>query len=47
MSSLFHSSTGSAVISLHGGLHMDGIPTPDLWDVVIEVLHSAKNQRET
>ena len=39
-----HSSTDSEIISLDAGLHMDGIPALDLWDLVIEVLHSSFNQ---
>ena len=42
--SFSHSSTESAIISLDAGLRMDGIPTLDLWDLVIEVLHSSSNQ---
>ena len=34
----------SQVISLGAGLRMDGIPTLDLWDLGIEVLHSSLNQ---
>ena len=37
--SVSHSSTESEVISLDG-LQIDGIPALDLWDVVIEELHS-------
>ena len=33
----------SEVISLDTGLRMDGIPALDLWDLVIEVLHSSEN----
>ena len=29
--------------SLDAGLRLDGLPAVDLWDVVIEVLHSSKN----
>ena len=36
-----HSSTESA------GLRMDGIPLLDLWDVVIEVLHSSNAKTQT
>ena len=39
-----HSSTESEIISLDAGLRMDGIPALDLWDLNIEVLHSASNQ---
>ena len=41
--SVYHSSTWSEIISLDAGLRMDGITTLDLWDVVIEVLHSSNN----
>ena len=41
-----HSSTESEVISLDAGLPMDGIPALDLWDLLIEVLHSSRNQPE-
>ena len=40
--SVSHSSTESEVTSLDAGLRMDDLPALDLWDVVIEVLHSAK-----
>ena len=38
-----HSSTESEVISLDAGLRMDGLPALDLWDMVIEVFHSTKD----
>ena len=38
--SVSHSPTDSEVISLDAGLRMDGSPTLDLWNVVIEVLRS-------
>ena len=41
--SVSHCSTESEVISLDGGLRMDGTPALDLWVVVIEVLHSLSN----
>ena len=44
--SLSHSSTESEVISLDAGLRLDGIPAFDLWDVVIEALHSSKNTHQ-
>ena len=44
--SVLHSSSESEVISLDAGLHMDGIPARDLWDVLIEVLHSSKNTHQ-
>ena len=25
---------------------MDGIPAPDLWELVIDVLHSSPNQKQ-
>ena len=40
--SVSHSSTESEVVSLDAGLHMDCIPALDLWDLVIEVLHSSQ-----
>ena len=36
-----HSSTEAEVISLDAGLHMDGIPALNLWDLVIQVFHSS------
>ena len=33
-----HSSTESEIISLDAGLRMDGIPTLDLWDLIVAVL---------
>ena len=45
--SVSHSSTESEVISLDAGLRMDGIPALDLWDVVIEVLHSSNNKKSS
>ena len=41
--SVSHSSSESEIVSLDAGLRMDGIPALDLWDVVIEVLHSSNN----
>ena len=43
--SVSHSSTESEVISLDAGFRMDGLPAFDLWDVVIEVLHSSNNKK--
>ena len=37
--SLSHSSTESEIISLDAGLRLDGIPAPDLWDLIVPVLH--------
>ena len=42
--SVSHSSTELEIISLDARLRMDGIPALDLWDLVIEVLHSSFNQ---
>ena len=39
----FRSSTESEIISVDAGLRMDGLPALDLWDIVIEVLRSTKN----
>ena len=39
-----HSSTEVEIISLDAGLRMEGIPALDLWDLVIEVLHSSPRQ---
>ena len=41
-----HRSTESEIMSLDAGLRMDGLPALDLWDLVIEVLHSSSNQLE-
>ena len=45
--SVSHSSTESEVLSLDAGLRMDGIPAPDLWDLVTEVVHSSLDQPST
>ena len=37
-----HSSRKSETISLDAGLRMHGLPTFDLWDIVIDVLRSTK-----
>ena len=42
--SVSRSSSESDIISLDAGLRMDGILALDLWDVVIEVLHSSNNK---
>ena len=42
-SSVSHSSTEPEVVPLDAGLRMDGMPELDLWDLVIEVLHSSNN----
>ena len=44
--SVSHSSTQAEIISLDAGLRMDGIPALDLWDLVIEVLHSSSNSTQ-
>ena len=36
--SVSHSSTKSEIISLDAGLRLDGIPTLDLWDLIVSVL---------
>ena len=36
--SVSHSSTESEIISLDGGLRLDGIPALDLWDLIVSVL---------
>ena len=41
--SVSNSSTESEFF-LDAGLRMDGIPALDLWDLVIEVMHSSSNQ---
>ena len=38
-SSFSHSSKESEIISLDAGLRFDGIPTLDLWDLIVTVLH--------
>ena len=42
--SVSHSSTESENISLDAGPRIDGIPALDLWDLVVEELHSSSNQ---
>ena len=41
--SVSHSSTESEIISLDAGLRIDGLFALDLWDIVIEVLQSTKD----
>ena len=41
--SVSHSSIESDVISLDAGLRMKEKPALDLWDLVIEILHSSDN----
>ena len=38
-----HSLTEAEIIAFDAGLRLDGIPALDLWDLVIEVLHSDSN----
>ena len=45
--SMSHASTESEIILLDAGLRQDGIPALDLWDVVIEVLHSPDTNTPT
>ena len=42
--SVSHSSTEAEIISLDAGLRMDGIPALTLWDLVIEIFHSAPSK---
>ena len=42
--SVCYSFTESEIISSDAGLRMNGILAFDLWDVVIEVLHSFEQQ---
>ena len=44
--SVSHSSTESELISLDAGLRMDGLLALDLWDFVIEVLRSNKDNNQ-
>ena len=44
--SVSHSSTESEIISLDAGLRMDGIPTLDLWDLIVTVLHANTHQND-
>ena len=43
LTSVSHISTESDIISLDAGVRMDGILALDLWDLVMEVVHSSKN----
>ena len=45
--SVSHSSTEAEIISVDASLRMDGIAALDLWDLVIEVLHSSSHQPKT
>ena len=42
--SVSHRSTEAEIIFLDAVLRMDGIPAPDLWELVTEVFHSSTNQ---
>ena len=44
--SVSHSFTEAEIISLDAGSRMDGIPALTLWDLVIEVFHSAPNRTD-
>ena len=44
--SVSHSSTESEIISLDAGLRMDALPSLDLWDIVIEVLRTTKDNSQ-
>ena len=49
--SVSHSSTESEIISLDAGLRLDGIPTLDVCDLIVAVLHGntyqSNQERET
>ena len=44
--SVSHSSTESAMISLDAGSRMDGLPALDLWDIVIQLLRSPQTNKK-
>ena len=44
--SVSHSSTEPEIISLDAGLRKDGIPTLDLWDLIVAVLHGNTHQND-
>ena len=44
--SVSHSSTESEIIALDVGLRVVGTPALDLWDLVVEILHSSSNQAQ-
>ena len=44
--SVSHSSTEAAIVSLDAGVCMDVIPALGLWDLVIEVFHSESNNTD-
>ena len=41
-----HNTTQSELISVDASLRLDGIPAFDLWDLVIDVLHSQSNRKQ-
>ena len=41
-----HRSAEPEITSLHAGLRMDGIPALDLWELVVDVLHSNQNSKQ-
>ena len=43
--SVSHSSTESEIISLDAGLRLDGIPSLDLWDLIVSVLGNTTQNR--
>ena len=45
--SVSHSSTESEIISLDAGLRLDGIPTLDLWDLIVLVLRNTTQNHDT
>ena len=44
--SVSHSSTESEIISLDAGLRLDGIPTLDLWDLIVAVLGNTNQSNQ-
>ena len=44
--SVSHSSTESEIISLDAGLRLDGIPSLDLWDLIVSVLGNTTQTTE-
>ena len=44
--SVSHGSTEAELVSLDAGMRMDGIPSLDLWDLVIDVLHSSSIRKQ-
>ena len=45
-SDIFRCSAESEVFSLDADLRMDGIPALDLWNLIIDVMHSNSNQKQ-